>query len=100
MGGYDIYRFDLHSTGSEAVNLCYPVNSTDNDLFYFPGSNKYQGYLSRFTVNGFGDRDIYAVEIHPAIHLTGKIIPDNQSANIDTGSLLITIMDLNTYQMA
>ncbi|HJX70925.1 MAG TPA: hypothetical protein VJ346_03205, partial [Bacteroidales bacterium] len=51
MGGYDIYRFDLHSTGSEPVNLGYPVNTTDNDLFYFPGNNKYQGYFSRFADN-------------------------------------------------
>ncbi|MBN2213110.1 MAG: PD40 domain-containing protein [Bacteroidales bacterium] len=98
MGGYDIFRFNLHETGSEAENLGYPVNTTDNDLFYFPGNSKFEGYYSRLADNGFGDRDIYAVEIHPAVNLTGKIMTDNQSSAVDTGLLLISIMDLNTYQ--
>ncbi len=97
MGGYDVYRFDLHATGSEPVNLGYPVNTTDNDLFFFPDNSKYKGFCSRLTENGFGDRDIYALEIHPTVHLNGKIIPDNQPAYIDTSLFFISIMDLNSY---
>jgi hypothetical protein len=97
MGGYDVYRYDLQLTGSEPVNLGYPINTTDNDLFYLPGNNKYEGYYSRLADNGFGDKDIYAVEIHPTVQLRGKIIPDNQPPNIDTNLFFISIMDLNSY---
>jgi len=97
MGGYDVYRYDLSLTGSVPENLGYPVNTTDNDLFYFPGNNKYEGYYSRLADNGYGDRDIYAVEIHPTVHLKGRIIPDNQPSYIDTSLFYISIMDLNSY---
>ena len=97
MGGYDIYYFSLHEPGSEPVNMGYPVNTTDNDLFYVPGSNKYLGYYSHMASDGYGDRDIYSVEIHPEVMLRGEIIPDNSPANIDTGRLLISIIDPDNY---
>jgi hypothetical protein len=98
MGGYDIFRFNLHETGSEAENLGYPVNTTDNDLFYFPGNSKNEGYLALYNTDGYGSSDIYAVEINPALLLKGKVMTDNQASVIDTGLLVISIMELNTYQ--
>lgn len=98
IGGYDIFRFNLHETGSEAENLGYPVNTTDNNLFYFPGNSKNEGYLAIHTADGYGSSDIYAVEIHPAVLLKGKVMADNQKSIVDTGLLVISIMDLDNYQ--
>ena len=97
MGGYDVYRYDLSLSGSVPVNLGYPINTTDNDLFYFPGKTKYEGFYSRREDGGYGNKDIYAVEIHPAVHLNGRIIPDNQPSYIDTNLFFISIMDLSDY---
>ncbi len=98
IGGYDIFRFNLNETGSKAENLGYPVNTTDNDLFYFPGNSKNEGYLALHTADSYGSSDIYEVEIHPAVLIKGKVMTDNQTSNVDTGLLVISIMDLNTYQ--
>jgi hypothetical protein len=97
MGGYDVYRYDLQLKGPVPENLGYPINTTDNDLFFFPGNTKYKGIYSRIADHGFGDRDIYAVEIHPTVQLRGRIIPDNQPSYIDTGLFFISIMDLSNY---
>jgi outer membrane protein OmpA-like peptidoglycan-associated protein len=49
MGGYDVFMSSLDQTGwLSPVNLGYPLNTTDDDLFYFPlGSGKI-AYQARF----------------------------------------------------
>jgi outer membrane protein OmpA-like peptidoglycan-associated protein len=67
MGGYDI--FYSTKTGdnawSEPVNLGYPANSTDDDIFFEPVQNGKYAYISKFQQGGFGDDDIYRIEILP-----------------------------------
>ena len=41
----------------------YPMNTTDNDLFFQPVGNGNNGYISRFTNTSFGRSDIYMVTI-------------------------------------
>jgi outer membrane protein OmpA-like peptidoglycan-associated protein len=64
MGGYDIFVSKLNSDGQWSVpqNLRYPVNTTDDDLFYYPWNNGRVGVTSRILDNGFGKEDIYAVQ--------------------------------------
>lgn len=61
MGGFDIL-FSIYSdeTGwSDPVNVGYPVNSSDDDLFFVPTpDNKHAYYSSANSPNGFGDKDI------------------------------------------
>ncbi len=64
MGGYDIFvsRRDASGKWSTPENLRYPVNTTDDDLFYYPWNNNKVGYISRIQPDGFGKEDIYAVQ--------------------------------------
>ncbi len=64
MGGYDIFVTRLNAVGewSKPENLGYPVNTTDDDLFYYPWSNGRIGYLSRIETDGKGKEDLYAVQ--------------------------------------
>ncbi|MFO7370124.1 MAG: OmpA family protein [Bacteroidales bacterium] len=64
MGGYDIFvsRLDASGKWSQPENLKYPVNTTDDDLFYYPWNNNQVGYISRIQPDGFGKEDIYAVQ--------------------------------------
>jgi outer membrane protein OmpA-like peptidoglycan-associated protein len=64
MGGYDIFVSRLNGNGDWAVpeNLKYPVNTTDDDLFYYPWDNGRIGFVSRIMDNGFGKEDIFAVQ--------------------------------------
>lgn len=64
MGGYDIFKSRTQSDNSwsKPKNLGYPINSTDDDLFFFPVNNGKTGYLAIFNDSeGFGSNDIYRI---------------------------------------
>jgi outer membrane protein OmpA-like peptidoglycan-associated protein len=64
MGGYDIFRSKLNSSGQWSMpeNIKYPINTTDDDLFYYPWLNARVGYISMIKEGGFGKEDIYAIQ--------------------------------------
>ena len=66
MGGYDIFRSDLDEKGEweTPVNIGYPVNTTDDDLFFMPVGKGDRGYLSKFSSDGYGKMDIYRYDIY------------------------------------
>lgn len=66
MGGYDIFRSDLNKNGrwSKPVNLGYPINTTDDDLFFIPVGKGNRGYFARHTHEGHGMTDIFSCEIY------------------------------------
>ena len=65
MGGYDIFCSNLNEEGewTSPVNLGYPVNTTDDDLFFKPVKNGNSGYFAKYNPDGFGGQDIYRIEI-------------------------------------
>lgn len=65
MGGYDIFYTQLNDDGSwsEPENLGYPLNTTDDDLFYVPLSDGSILYKTDFRKEGLGKEDIYRIEI-------------------------------------
>ena len=76
IGGYDIFYATLNDDGtwSEPIAEPYPLNTTDDDLFYFPLGND-QGYLTRYEENGLGSGDIYKIKILPELPETAEINP-------------------------
>jgi hypothetical protein len=65
MGGYDIFSSRLLDNGewSEPKNVGYPLNSTDDDIFFKPTVEDYKGYYAMDTPDGHGKEDIYLIEI-------------------------------------
>ena len=61
IGGYDVYRYDLMAIGSGAVNIGYPLNTTDNNLFYVPFGEGNIAYYALSGTDTYGGRDIYMV---------------------------------------
>jgi hypothetical protein len=69
-GGYDVYYSNLleDDKWSEPVNIGYPVNTPDDDIFFQPLQDIYHAYFPRFRDDGLGRRDIYLVEIFSDAH--------------------------------
>lgn len=65
MGGYDVFYSDQNSDNSWStpVNLGYPINTSDDDVFYNPIRDGSIAYIAKFDKGGFGKYDIYRYEI-------------------------------------
>ncbi len=80
MGGYDIFYSTLLDNGTMSVplNVGYPLNTTDDDVFFKPLKEGYEGYLAKEGPDGFGRQDIYRIEIfsdeHPRKFLVRGIV--------------------------
>jgi outer membrane protein OmpA-like peptidoglycan-associated protein/tetratricopeptide (TPR) repeat protein len=62
MGGYDIFKSVLENgKWSDPVNLGYPVNTPDDDVFFVTSASGKHGYYASFNANGFGEKDIYMI---------------------------------------
>jgi hypothetical protein len=70
MGGYDIFYSTLLDNGEWSVplNVGSPLNTTDDDVFFRPLNQGYEGYISKELPGGFGKQDIYRVEIFSNDH--------------------------------
>ncbi len=66
IGGYDIFRSDLGADGrwSTPVNIGYPVNTPDDELFFIPVGKGERGYYSRFDDEGYGRMDLFSCDIY------------------------------------
>lgn len=64
MGGYDIFQTKLNwtdSTFSNPINLGYPINTPDDDIYYVLSANGETGYYASGKSGGYGLKDIYKV---------------------------------------
>jgi hypothetical protein len=87
IGGYDIFYSQKQPDGiswSEPINLGYPINTTDDDLFYAPIGDGSSGLLSLFEKDGYGEQDIYQIDI---------FIPKYRKAIITSTDLLKPSID-------
>jgi hypothetical protein len=100
MGGYDIFYSKLLKNGEWAapMNIGYPLNTTDDDLFFKPLKQGYEGYIAKELPGGYGKQDIYKIEIfsnnHPRkFFLKGKVRVADLNTNI-RDSVKITAMNI------
>ncbi|MDF2447936.1 MAG: ompA [Bacteroidota bacterium] len=101
MGGYDIFQSRLNwrdSTFSKPENLGYPINTTDDDIYYVLSANGDRGYYASGKAGGQGLKDIYTVYPgyvgkKPSTFLVkGKI---TEKAIPVGGSITVEIVDQN-----
>lgn len=62
MGGYDVFK-SVFENGmwSEPINLGYPINGPDDDVFFVISGSGYHGYFASSKQGGYGDKDIYKI---------------------------------------
>ncbi len=70
MGGFDVFRstFDLKTNEwSEPVNLGYPINTPDDDIYIVFSKDGKRAYYSSVREDGMGYTDIYLITIPEGI---------------------------------
>ncbi len=100
MGGFDIFSSELGTDGQwkEPQNIGYPINSTDDDLFFIPIDNGIGGYFSFaggnpnygmndiYYLNIFSDKNPRTVEIRGRVILAGDMSDKPVKVSIQGGS--------------
>ena len=124
MGGYDIFKSvydDSTEVWSEPVNMGYPINTPDDDIFFVTTRDEKTGYYATVRSDGLGYLDIYKVEIpdlteKPAAPLADIVQVDTSAqptnevtsvappatigdvAEVQPVQLLLKVEDANTEQ--
>lgn len=102
MGGYDIFQSRLNwkdSTFSNPINLGYPINTTDDDIYYVLSANGDRGYYASGKAGGQGLKDIYTVYPgyvgkKPSTYLVkGKI---TEKGTPVAASIIVEVVDQNS----
>lgn len=62
MGGFDIFKSTLENgKWSTPVNLGYPINGPDDDVFFVVSGSGNRAYFASAKQGGFGEQDIYKI---------------------------------------
>ena len=85
MGGFDIFKSSVDDNGnwSEPENLGYPINTPDDDVYYYMSSNGLRGYLASYRSLGLGEKDIYEIIPIKPIKACGLVVEDVTGNKID-----------------
>lgn len=103
MGGFDIFSSLLSFDGnwSEPVNVGYPINTTDDDIFYMVSPNGKTAYFSSFREDGLGEKDNYMATFlerkeTPLTLIQGTV---NDEAGMPAKKVMITVTDNETEEI-
>ncbi|MBC7388895.1 MAG: OmpA family protein [Opitutaceae bacterium] len=104
MGGYDVFSTVLNTdsnTWSKPRNIGYPINSTDDDMYFVYSADGSKGYMSTsLRADGLGERDIYVVNrpnhSKKMIVLKGNVIDEENNLPVEA---TITITDLQKNEV-
>jgi len=101
MGGYDIFysRKNADGTWAEPVNIGYPINTTDDDLYFQPFNNGNTAYYSVYSPRGIGRHDIYYINIYSLNNPRFYYVRGNLSTedgSIDSTRMLIYVIDTDS----
>jgi outer membrane protein OmpA-like peptidoglycan-associated protein/tetratricopeptide (TPR) repeat protein len=64
MGGYDVFKsvFDEQTQiWSTPQNIGYPINTTDDDVFFTVSASGKHAYYSSIRPGGYGEKDVYRI---------------------------------------
>ena len=98
MGGFDIMYSTISDDGewTAPVNIGYPVNTVDDDVFFMPTADPRVAYYSSRKEEGFGYKDIYRIDMPDAPFtsnlavLKGYIFPPEGSTLPSDAHLIVT----------
>ncbi len=88
IGGYDIYKTKIkRGTWSLPENLGYPINTTDDDIYFAISGDGKHGYYSSAKSDGYGEKDIYVLDLDPkeekfdSSQITSRLVDKKKEAS-------------------
>lgn len=104
MGGFDIFTSLVSEDGtwSQPINAGYPINTTDDDIFYVVSPDNRKAYLSSYREGGFGEKDNYMVTYldrkETALTLIKGVVNDENGK--PAKKVIITVTDNESGKIA
>ncbi|MBK9534910.1 MAG: PD40 domain-containing protein [Flavobacteriales bacterium] len=109
MGGFDVFTTEQQEDGTwtPPVNLGYPLNTVDDEVFFITTADGLRGYFSSNQEGGYGEKDIYFVDLPTELEaegltvLKGFVIPATGEALPPSTILYVTDKatgDVRTYK--
>lgn len=103
MGGFDIFYSTLSDSNawSEPINIGYPINTTEDDIFFVTTPDNKRAYYSSVKPGGYGEKDIYMLNL---LELSDKNLTvyrgeiRNQFQEVPEG-LVISVTDNETGEL-
>ncbi|MBC7486874.1 MAG: PD40 domain-containing protein [Cytophagaceae bacterium] len=85
MGGFDVFKSKMQADGSwsDPVNLGYPINTPDDDVYFYYAASDDRAYIASYRDGGFGEKDIYCVTPIEHVIVYGKVTEDKTGKVID-----------------
>ncbi len=74
MGGFDIFKSTFEAdTFTKPVNLGYPVNSPEDDVFFVLSKDGKRAYFASYREEGYGEKDIYVMNFLEEVEALASI---------------------------
>jgi outer membrane protein OmpA-like peptidoglycan-associated protein len=116
MGGHDIFRSQFENNEwSEPVNLGYPINTPDEDIYFVSSVDGIRAFYSSVREDGMGYTDIYIINVPEGlqniettpvatvktpIDSTGSnvnvVVPTDTKQNVVPLKYIVTVVDAET----
>jgi outer membrane protein OmpA-like peptidoglycan-associated protein len=100
MGGFDIFTSTRSVSGvwTNPANVGFPINTTDDDIYYVLSPDNKTAYFSSFREGGIGEKDIYSAKFvdrkeTPLTLMKGNVIDESGAA---AKNIEITVTDNET----
>lgn len=76
MGGFDIFTSEMAEDGTwgKPVNIGYPLNTVDDDVFFVTTADGRRGYFSSDKMGGYGEKDLYFVDFPAEMEAEGLTV--------------------------
>jgi outer membrane protein OmpA-like peptidoglycan-associated protein len=96
MGGFDIFSSSLIGVNkwTEPINVGYPINTTDDDIFYVISPDGLKAYFSSFRNGGLGEKDNFVATFldrkETPLTLMIGIVNDNLGKPVNDVEIVVT----------